>query len=209
MSEEVKNENVKIENIGETKNKRFRGRTLFVIIVLAIFVICSFVINRADYLETLEIGDEYVEVFMQNMKYKRNIAILNFIFVFSITYITNGFIKKGLRKFFDDEKKEMPKLPNKSLAFALALVTSLVVSNMFLQKVILFVNASQFGIPDPIFNMDVGFYMFSMPLIGQLLYYGVTLLIILTIYIAIYYIVVFNKFFDRNRPEKHLGVTHL
>ena len=198
MSEEVKNENVKTGNIDETKSKntKFRRRTLLVLIVLAIFIICSFIIMRADYIETLEIGEEYAEVFMQNMKYKRNIAILNFIFVFGIAYITNGFIKKGLRKFFDDDKKEMPKLPNKSLAFIMALVTSTVVSNMFLQKVILFVNASQFGIQDPVFNMDVGFYMFSMPLIGQLLYYGVTLLIILTIYIAIYYIVVFNKFFD-------------
>ncbi len=196
MSEEVKNENVEVENKGETKNRKFRRRTLFVLIVLAIFVISTFIICRADYLETLEIGEEYSKVFMQNMKYKRNIAILNFIFVFSIAYVTNGFIKKGLRKFFEEEKKEMPKLPNKSLAFVMALVTSLVVSNMFLQKVILFVNASQFGIQDPIYNMDVGFYMFSMPLIGQLLYYGVTFFIILTIYIAIYYIVVFNKFFD-------------
>lgn len=196
MSEEVKNENVEVENKGETKNRKFKRRTLFVLIVLAIFVICSFVINRADYLETLEIGEEYSEVFMQNMKYKRNIAILNFMFVFVISYVTNGFIKKGLKKFFEEDKKEMPKLPNKSLAFVMALVTSLVVSNMFLHKVILFVNASQFGIQEPIYNMDVGFYMFSMPLIGQLLYYGVTLFIILTIYIAVYYIVVFNKFFD-------------
>ena len=155
MSEEVKNENVEVENKGETKNRKFRRRTLFVLIVLAIFVISAFIICRADYLETLEIGEEYSKVFMQNMKYKRNIAILNFIFVFSIAYITNGFIKKGLRKFFEEEKKEMPKLPNKSLAFVMALVTSLVVSNMFLQKVILFVNASQFGIQDPIYKVFI------------------------------------------------------
>ena len=46
----------------------------------------------------------------------------------------------------EEEKKEMPKLPNKSLAFVVALVTSIVVSNMFLQKVIMFVNAGEFGI---------------------------------------------------------------
>lgn len=173
-----------------------KKRTIFVLIVLAIFIIGALIVCRADYLETLEIGEEYTEVLLQNLKYKRNIAILNFIVVFCIACITNALIKKGLKKFFDEEKKEMPKLPNKSLAFVMALITSIVVSNMFLQKVILFVNAGEFGIQEPVFNMDVGFYMFQAPLIGQLLYYGVALLIILTIYTVVYYIIVFNKFFD-------------
>ncbi|MCI8621722.1 MAG: COG1615 family transporter [Clostridia bacterium] len=52
----------------------------------------------------------------------------------------------------------------------------------------------EFG--DPMFNMDVGFYMFKAPLIGQLLYYGATLVIIFTIYTVIYYIVTFNIHFE-------------
>lgn len=192
MSEELKRE---VEKEPKKVNK-IRGRTIFVLVVLAIFIISAVVICRADYLEILEIGEEYSEVFAQNMKYKRNIAVLNFIFVFCAAYITNLLIKKGLRKFFEEEKIEMPKLPNKSLAFVMALVTSLIVSSMFLQKTILFVNAGEFGILDPIFSMDVGFYMFRAPLIGQLLYYGIALMIILTIYTVTYYIIVFNKFFD-------------
>ncbi len=133
---------------------------------------------------------------MQNIKYKTYIAIVNFIVVFSLVYITTRLIKKGLKKFFEEEKKEMPKLPNKSLALVIAGVTSLVVSTMFLQKTILFINNAQFGIPDPLFNMDVGFYLFQAPLIGQLLYYGVFLTIMLTVYTAAYYIVIFNKYFD-------------
>lgn len=162
MAEDIKNE---AQENTKKETKKIKTRTLLVIIVLAVFIIGSVIINRANYLETLEIGEEYGEVFLQNMKYKRNIAILNFMVVFCTVYITNGLIKKGLRKFFEEEKKEMPHLPNKSLALIFALVTSIIVSNMFLQKTILFVNASQFGITDPIFNMDVGFYMFNMPLI--------------------------------------------
>lgn len=191
MSEEIKKQVEK-----QPQKKKMKTRTIFVLIVLGIFLIGSVIIYRADYLEILEIGEEYREVFVQNLKYKRNIAVLNFIFVFCLVCITNALIKKGLSKFFEEEKRNMPKLPNKSLAFVIALVTSIIVSNMFLQKTILFVNAGEFGILDPIFNMDVGFYMFRAPLIGQLLYYGIALLIILTIYTVVYYIVVFNKFFD-------------
>jgi len=141
LSEELKKE---IEKEPK-KVKKIRGRTIFVLVVLAIFIISAVIICRADYLETLEIGEEYTEVFTQNMKYKRNIAVLNFIFVFCVACITNMLIKKGLRQFFEEEKREMPKLPNKSLAFVMALVTSLIVSSMFLQKTILFVNAGEFG----------------------------------------------------------------
>ena len=204
MSEEIKKEEIEkqeeIPNVQKEENlkkrKKMKRRTLFVLIILAIFILGSAIMYRADYLETLEIGEEYAKTFMQNVKYKLDIGIVNFIFVFTAVCITNGLIKKGLKKFFEEEKKEMPKLPNKSLALAIALITSIVVSNLFLQKVILFLNAGEFGIADPFYNMDVGFYMFRAPLIGQFLYYGVTLLIVLTIYTVIYYIIVFNKYFD-------------
>lgn len=53
----------------------------------------------------------------------------------------------------------MPKLPNKSLALILALIAAMITPNLFLEKLILFKNSVQFGISEPIFNMDVGFYM--------------------------------------------------
>ena len=200
MSEELQNQETKNQTIKTESNKKepkkMKRRTIFVLIILAIYIIGSLIVYRADYLETLEIGEEYLETFIQNQKYKQNIAIVNFVIVFLMVYITNNLIKKGLKQFFDQEKKEMPKLPNKSLALAFALITSIIVSSMFLQKVILFTNCAQFGMDDPTFGMDVGFYMFQAPLIGQLLYYGMTLLIILTIYTVAYYIIVFNKYFD-------------
>lgn len=195
QNQEPKNQTIKTENT-KKEPKKIKRRTIFVLILLAIYIIGSLIVYRADYLETLEIGEEYLEVFIQNQKYKQNIAIVNFVIVFLMVYITNNLIKKGLKQFFDQEKKEMPKLPNKSLALAFALITSAVVSTMFLQKVILFTNCAWFGMDDPTFGMDVGFYMFQAPLIGQLLYYGITLLIILTVYTVIYYIIVFNKYFD-------------
>lgn len=203
MAENLEKKEVETKKIEENniesntnKNRKMKGRTIFVIAVLAVFIIGTMIVNRAEYLETLEIGEEYLEVYMQNIRYKQYIAVVNFIIIFITVYITTKFIKKGLKKFFEEEKLEMPKLPNKSLALVIGLVTSIVVSNLFLQKTILFVNSAQFGLPDPIFNMDAGFYMFQAPLIGQLLYYAITILIILAIYTVAYYIITFNKYFD-------------
>ena len=163
---EVK-DNMKLETAVDNpkKNRKVKMRTLVVIAIIAIFVLGTGIIYRANYIECLEMGTEYVEAFMQNVKYRLYIGTANFIVIFMIVCMTNRSIKKGLKKFFHQDKKEMPKLPNKSLALAIALITSIVVSNMFLQKTILFVNAAQFGISDPMYGMDAGFYMFQAPLI--------------------------------------------
>ncbi len=209
MEEELKNQDAQNEGMKEPDTqkkeaqktlkkepKKMKKRTLLVLAVLAIFVICELIVFRADYISTMEIGEQYVATLMQNLKYKINIGLVNFILVFLIVYINNGLIKKGLKKFFDEDKIEMPKLPNKSLALIISLVTSIVVSNLFLEKTILFMNSAWFGIPDPIYGLDIGFYVFKAPLIGALLYYLLTLVILLTVYTVIYYIVTFNIFFE-------------
>lgn len=178
------------------KEKKLRIRTILVLIAIVIFLLVIGINFRTNYIELFEIGENYTEVFSQNLKYKIYIGAANFIFIFITVCITNSFIKKGLKVFFEQENKEMPKLPNKSLALIFALIAAMVTPNMFIEKLILFRNVAQFGITDPIFNLDVGFYMFQEPFIGLILYYLLAVTIILTVYVAIYYIITFNRHFD-------------
>ena len=48
------------------KNKR----RLFVILFLIIYILYLCISLRGQYLQMLQIGSEYIEVFMQNIKYK-------------------------------------------------------------------------------------------------------------------------------------------
>lgn len=171
MSENIENKEaeekkaeVKVEE-NVTNKKKMKRRTFIVILAIAIFLLGSLIMYRAEYLETLEIGKGYEEIFNQNIKYKFSIGIINFICIYFLVCITNRMIKKGLKKFFDEDKKEMPKLPGKSLALIIGLITSLVISNLFLYKVILFTNTAWFGQTDPVYGVDLGFYMFQAPLI--------------------------------------------
>ena len=179
------------------KKKKFKTRTKIVLTAIVLFAIIILIIGRANYINIMEIGENYLDVFTKNLKYKLYIGIINFVLIFTSICITNGLIKKGLKKFFEEEKKEMPHLPNKSLALIGGLIAAIITPNIFLEKIILFTNSSQFGIADPIFNMDVGFYMFQAPLIGLILYYFLTISIILTAYVGIYYIVVFNIYLQK------------
>ena len=180
----------------ETKKHNLKLRTIIVLASILLFAIGIGIAYRANYVEMQEIGQNYVEVFNKNLKYKLLIGSSNFIFVFIIMCITNGLIKRGLKKFFEEDKREMPKLPNKSIALIVSILAAIISPNLFIEKIIFFLNNTQFGITEPIFNMDVGFYMFQAPLIEQTLYYLLVVFIGITIYTVTYYIVAFNVYFE-------------
>lgn len=191
MSEQT-NETIK------TKEKK-KNNKLMIVIVFTFVIICalfSFISYKSQNLEIFEIGEKYLQVFSTNMRYKAYIMLANFVIIFLVLYITNKIIRKGLKQFFEQEKKTFPKIPNKSISLIIALVVSMFISNIFLEKTILFLNSTEFGITDPAFNLDVGFYMFQKPFYEMLILYFIMLFIGLSIYIAIYYIIAFNVFFD-------------
>ena len=200
------NENLEKQNTPEEKNSTSQEtkkqqnnkkiRRIIVIAFLILFAILSYIIMRGSYLEYKELGQEYVQEFLTNYKVKYSIMVISFIFLYFLIYITNKGIKKGLKEFFDSEKKEMPKLPNKSLALIISAITSAFVSNTLVQKVILGLSNTSFGKTESVFGLDIGYYFFQKPLIDQILTYVFWLVIGLTLYMALYYIIVFNRYFD-------------
>lgn len=176
--------------------KKSKTRMILVLLFIILFAIISAISLRGSYLQYKELGDNYVQTFLTNLNYKFIIFVVNFVFLYLVLYLTNRGIKKGLKPFFEKDKKEMPKLLNKSLAFTISILASTFITKILLQKILLCTSNVSFGINDPIFNFDIAFYMFQKPLIETLLGYFILLLIALTAYMAVYYIVVFNKFFN-------------
>ena len=85
------------------KNKFKIVITLLFILVVTIGLAISY---RSAYLQTLEIGENYLDVFNTNIKYKYQSMAFNFILFFIILLVENLIIKTGLSPFFRDENKE-------------------------------------------------------------------------------------------------------
>ncbi len=180
----------------QKKKVNYKKRVILVLIFLVLVSIFMFVKLRGEYLNILSIGENYINVFTQTIKYQYFVIGINFVALFFIFYVTTRFIKRGLKKFFEEDKIEMPKLPNKSIALIAGAILSIITSPFMIEKTMLAFNAAQFGIADPIFNVDIGYYIFVKPFIEMLLYYVIFVFIVISIYIAIYYIAVFNIYFD-------------
>lgn len=190
-----KTEQLAKENINN-HSKKSKARMYIVLLFILLVAIVGYIIYRGEYLEILEIGENYLSIFWQNVNYTAITFVINFIFLFCVIYINNNRIKKALKPFFDTEKKQMPKLPNKSISLILSVIVSAITTEMILNQYMLFTNSTWFGRNDPVFGLDIGFFMFQKPFIETLFMYAILLIIGLTIYTIIYYIVVFNVCFD-------------
>ena len=190
------NETTTVETKESKKKKNSKTRMILVILFLLIFAVVSYVQLRGSYLEYLELGQEYTNIFKTNAMYRYTIMAVNFVILYIVIYLTNRGIKKGLKVFFDKENKKMPKLPNKSLALVISAITSFVVSSVFMQKFMLATSGASFGIQDPIFSLDISYYMFLKPFIETAVFYFIIIFVCLSLYMALYYIIVFNRYFD-------------
>lgn len=187
-------------NTKETRNRnkkeKSKTRMILVILFLIIFAGISYIQLRGSYLEYKELGEQYINIFYTNITYKYSIMAINFVVLYLMIYLTNRGIKKGLKPFFEKENKLMPKLLNKSLALVISAIVSIIVATVLMQKIMLVINSTSFGIQDTIFNLDIAYYIFQKPVIEAFALYFTILFVGLSIYMALYYIIVFNRFFD-------------
>ena len=181
--------------------KKSKKRIFIVLLFVAIIAIALTVMFRSAYLEKLEIGEQYISVFWTNFQYKTISLVTTFVLIFAAIYSTNKRIYSGLKDFYEDEKKEMPKLPNKSISLIIATLVSMATSELTLKKLLLFINSTSFEINDPIFNHDIGYYLFQKPFLEYILWFGIITIVAITIYAGIYYIVALNTQFDGVRSE--------
>ena len=193
MEEQVKTNAKEDKNIHKKISKT---KKWVVLIFLALVLIVTYVNYRGEYLEILELGENYLSIFWQNTTNYLITFVVNFIVIYLLIRITNKRIKKGLIPFFEKEKKTMPKMPNKSIAFIGAIIVSFVISGTVLEKFMLCINATNFGVTDVVLGYDIGYFIFVQPLIQYVLYYIVYAIVGLTAYAVLYYIAVFNLCFE-------------
>lgn len=198
VTEKVENkEQDKKEEAKVNENKKQnKVRKTIVTIVLILAAIILYIIERGQYLEIKEIGENYLPIFWQNLRNISITAILNFIIVFTVIYISTSKIKDGLKTFFEDEKKAMPKLPQKSIAFIIATIITIATSGYILQKALPCFYNTQFVATDPVFGLDIGYFVFIWPFLELITLYALIAIIVATVYMAIYYLIVFNVYFD-------------
>ncbi len=183
------------------------SRVVLVIVFLIIFILTTIIVQRGTFLEYKELGEEYIHIFAVNLKCKYIIMSISFVIIYIMVYFINRGIKKGIKPFLEQDNIKIPNFLNKSLALIIALIGSTIVSNVLQEKILMLISNVKFGITEPIFNLDISYYMFIKPLIEAGIQLFMTFVIWSSIYMSAYYIIIFSLYcngVDRELLKKSL-----
>ncbi|HOW22924.1 MAG TPA: UPF0182 family protein [Sedimentibacter sp.] len=138
-----------------------------------------------DFLWFKELG--YTQTFLTRIKAQMVIGLPVFIFLTIFLYI---FVKK-LKKKYDEESQVISVNKKVNLAIKLIsagaglLITLNITSTMWFQ-ILQYINSEDFGTLDPIFNNDVSFYVFKLPLINTAIGFLISILFLMTLAIVLF-----------------------
>ena len=150
--------------------KRKLGLSIIVIILLVVIAGFSGIVRFVtDYLWFKELG--YTSVFFKQLFTQLEIGVPTFLIILVLTYFYLRVLKRGYYKKIDTVDGVLSEKTLNRISMGLGAVFSLLITFTAVTglwfEVLKFANSTDFGILDPIFNLDVGFYVLKLEFITQ------------------------------------------
>lgn len=171
------------------KKKKKVGAKGIIIVALAIILLFVVLINwLTDLMWFKDLS--YLSVFFTKLFTQLKVGIPTFVVITFLTYVYLKFIKKGYNnKVESDEIPDNRKL--NLITWGLAgvvgvLSTYFAVTRLWFQT-LQFTNSTDFDIKDPLYNIDISFYVFKLNFIEELNQIVIMLIIVFAILTFVYY----------------------
>ncbi|MEG0919140.1 MAG: UPF0182 family protein [Anaerovoracaceae bacterium] len=176
-------------DINEKRTKKFNKRRIATVIILVVLVLgISLIGFFTDYLWFKELG--YVSVFFKQLFTQLKIGVPTFIVMTFLAYIYFKLIKKGYyKKVISNDLEEGKTINAISWGFAAlfgGVVTYFAVTKLWF-KALQFFHGTSFDLKDPIFNMDVSFYVFKLDFVKEVIAIAIVILAAFIALTLVYY----------------------
>ncbi len=176
---------------------------LVLVLVLGLFI--SLIGFISDYLWFREMG--YLSVFFKQLVTQLKVGVPTFIAVTGLIYLYLSRLKKGYFAKIDSSEVTDAKKLTKTTVFLSAVfgifVTLITVAQLWFE-ILKFTNASSFGLSDPLFNIDISFYIFRLDFLTYLNEILMTIIIGFVLLTLIYYLVLMTV----RTPDMFKDTTH-
>ena len=171
-------------------NRKFR---MFVIpaAILIIIVITAFVI-KSFYMEIIQLDEigGLSSVFWTNIGWKAASFVAGWLVSAVALFVSGVFARKAIRAFRRERDAAPSATPVVLPAIGIGFFGGLLVSREFYIKALTFLNATPFGKSDPLFNLDIGYYVFTRPFYIAIYSFVSGLTVLVLIYSAAYYLMI-------------------
>lgn len=187
-----------------SKKNQFIGLIIFILIIFIFSSFNSIIGFITDYKWFSELG--YTGTFLTKLKSQFLIGIPLFIILFIIFFFYLRSLKKRYYKEANIiENKKNDKKINLGVNIGTILISfyfTINITSKLWFEILQYFNAQSFNITDPIFENDIAFYVFKLPLISSILSFIISILFIL-----ILLTIVFNIFMFVSRRPVSNGET--
>ena len=190
----IKPEGAKQAKEKKPKKHSGKGKVVLLVVLAIIAIFISLIGYITDFLWFKELG--YVGVFFKKLFTQLKIGIPTFLVITILAYIYFKMIKKGYYKKVIsndlDESKSINAFSWVMAAIFGVIVTFFAVKNLWFSS-LQFANSTDFGYDDPLFGLDVSFYVFKLDFLHQLNSLIITVLIVFLVLTFVYYGMLMTK----------------
>ena len=201
-------------NYYETVNKRRTIKGVIALLIAAVILAVAFVGAKilVDYNEVKEIGANFVSAYFTDIVMK----VITICVVFVVAVIFSGLntivAKNQMVKMGINNEFTLRKFSGLWVILLASFIFAIMLDGDAYKEVLLSLNRVEFNIADPIFNMDIGYYVFTRPVILSTLNISILLVLFTTIYLFLIYSSQYLKFGERTfvdmAKEKRI-VSHI
>ena len=180
-------------NSSGEKKKRHAGLKVLIVIAVLVFLFLCLIGFITDFLWFKEL--DYVSVFLTKLLTQLKIGIPTFIVVTFLAYVYLKFLKRGyFKKVVSDEVTDHRRLNiiSWSLAGIYGAITTFFTVKKLWFLLLQFVNSTGFDKKDPLYNIDISFYVFKLDFIEEANQLLIVLLIAFALLTVIYYSVLLS-----------------
>ncbi len=187
----------------EISKKSFKGQffKLKYLIALVVFVmIVGAIIASNIYLKVIQLDEigNLSSIYTKNLIYQILFSLGAFVLIFIAISASNIFIIKNMKAYFKENELEQRKMPNIPIALIIATIGAFACKNLFYQSALTYFNSTSFGVNAPIFNIDIGYFLFQRPFLMSIYEFISTLWMAMIVYTALYYVLMFTVAFSGN-----------
>lgn len=167
-----------------------RGNLAIIILLISIFLIAALFASLANLIVDIQWFNSlnYLGVFFKKFLTQLTIGVPSFIVIFILSYFYLNRMVKDYAKFAQDIEIKSVRKRFRGVVIGLSLFVSFLISLFIAANwwngFLFYINSSNFGVKDPIFNKDISLYMFRLPFlldVYDLLIIIIPILIVATI----------------------------
>lgn len=189
------------------KKKKLGIKGIIIVILLLIVLFLSLIGFLTDFLWFKELG--YVSVFLTKLLTQLKIGIPTFIVITLLAYIYLKFLKRGYFKKIastEDTNHKRLNLISWGMAIVFAVLVTFVSVTRLWFELLKFANSTDFDITDPLFGLDISFYIFKLASVKELTQILIGVIIAFAILTLLYYAVLLSvrtpqMFREKEEPE--------